>query len=367
MSHPRPIRTPLAVVTGVDPHAQDVALLALTSDLPGVVAVRHRLDPDAQVLTRTVSDATGVLEEAHVQLAHACVACAVREDVIPTLLRLAGERRWSAVVACLPVGAEAGPLAHALGTDPDLARHLRLSSVLAAVGDAVDGLLGDDLLHERGRHTGPDDRRGVAEVACAQVESADHVVLVEGAGDDVAELCRGLARPGALVLRGAAQVDAAAVLRHRHRLSVAAAWCSPGPEPDAYPALPPVSAGSRCWRLDLRSDRAFHPERLLDHVDRLGGGAFRSRGSFWLPTRPHHRLEWAGAGGQLSIGTHSSWGGRSPHTRLVLTGLGALPPHLVAAFEHLLLTPSEARAGRTPWRVDEDGFEPWLGEVRDVA
>lgn len=53
--------------------------------------------------------------------------------------------------------------------------------------------------------------------------------------------------------------------------------------------------------------------------------------------------------------------------RLVFTGLGTTPHELVAAFEDLLLTPTEARLDPRSWGVIEDGLEPWLGEIRDVA
>ncbi len=143
------------------------------------------------------------------------------------------------------------------------------------------------------------------------------------------------------------------------------AWVSP--ELDTrIPDLDEPTAGL-AWRLDLCSPRPFHPERLLDQVERLGSGPFRSRGSFWLPTRPDSLLGWSGAGGQLSIGGFGSWGRRTPVTRLVVTGLGSAPTELTAAFQDILLTPTEALLDQRSWRVLEDGLEPWLGDIRDVA
>lgn len=146
------MRTPLLVVTGVDPTALDTAMLSLSWDLPRAVAVRHRIDADTQVLTRVVSDASGVLEHVEVPLEHACVSCALREDVLPTLERLARDGRWRTVVACLPTGAEADQLAHVLARDTRLARHLRLAGLVAALPGAElrRTLLGDDLLCEHG-------------------------------------------------------------------------------------------------------------------------------------------------------------------------------------------------------------------------
>ena len=62
------MRTPLVVVTGVDPAAMDATLLSLAWDLPRAVSVRHTIDPESQVLTRTVSDASGVVERHEVDV-----------------------------------------------------------------------------------------------------------------------------------------------------------------------------------------------------------------------------------------------------------------------------------------------------------
>jgi G3E family GTPase len=357
------MRTPLVVVTSVDPAAMDATLLSLSWDLPRAVSVRHTIDPESQVLTRIVSDASGLVERHEVQLEHACVSCALREDILPTLQRLARDDRWSSIVSGLPAATEAGQLAHAATTDARLARHLKLSAVVAAVGaaDTERDLLSDDLLRERGVHTNPYDDRGVGEVACAQVELADLVVLDAEPRPEAAELLAALARPGAPLVRGADQVDGPALLADRHHHGLANNWCSPELDLEL-----PELGGGRAWRLDLRSSRAFHPKRLLDHIERLGSGAHRSRGCFWVPTRPGDMLEWSGAGGQLSIGGYSPWERRRPMTRLIYTGLGTPPGDLRVAFEDILLTPAEARHAQ-PWDVIEDGLEPWLGDIRDVA
>jgi G3E family GTPase len=358
------MRTPLVVVTGVDHVAMDSALMSLAWDLPRVVSVRHRIDPHSQVLTRTVSDTDGVLEEEQTQLEHACVNCALREDIVPTLERLARDDRWGAIVSGLPTATEADQLAHILATDSRLARRLKLSSIVTAVGtsDVVRDLLSDDLLRERGAHSNPDDDRGVGEVACAQIEFADAVVLDSDPGAEATDLVSALARPGVPLITGADQLDGRAIVSQRRQNSVANAWCSPELEV-ALPAL----GHSRAWRLDLSSPRALHPDRLLDQIERLGAGAHRSRGSFWVPTRPHDVLEWSGAGGQLSIGRFGRWGRRTPASRLVVTGLGTPPTDLALAFEDVQLTSAESLVGPRSWDVLEDGLEPWLGDIRDVA
>lgn len=358
------MRTPLVVVTGIDPAAIDRAMLSLSWDVPRAVAVRHVIDPGSQVLTRTVSHAGGILEREEIPLEHACVGCALREDIVPTLDRLARDPRWSTIVSALPTATEATQLANQLAVDGRLARQLRLASIVTTLGteQLVHDLLSDDLLHERGWHTNPWDERGIGETACAQIEYADLLVLDREPAPEALDLVRALARPDARVVTGCDQLDGAALLEHRHQHKHTQAWSSPALEAD----VPPLE-GSRAWRVVLSSERPFHPGRLLEDIEALGAGEHRSRGCFWVPTRPDDVLEWSGAGGQLSIGNHSTWGRSTPRTRLVLTGVGSAPGHLAGAFEELLLTPGEAQLERPSWRVLEDGLEPWLGDILDVA
>ena len=358
------MRTPLVVVTGVDPAAVDSAMLGLSWDLPRAVAVRHLIDPVSQVLTRTVSHAGGILEREEFPLEHACVTCALRDDIVPTLERLGRDSRWSSIVAALPTATEATQLGHLLASDHRLARHLRLSGIVTTLGTQrfAEDLLGDDLLRERGWHTSPGDDRGVGEVACAQIEYADVLVLADDPGAEVTDLVRTLARPDIQLVIGFDQLDHGELITQRHQHKRAAAWYSPEVEGE-LPAL-----GQRhAWRLDLSSPRPFHPERLLDQIERLGTGRHRSRGCFWVPTRPGAALEWSGAGGQLSIGSYRGRRRGTPLTRLLFTGLGSAPAELFSAFEDILLTPTEALLDQRTWNVLEDGLEPWLGDIREVA
>lgn len=356
------MRTPIVLLTGLDADALASVLVGVSWDLPRAVAVRHEIDPERQVLTRTVSDLTGVLEREEFELEHACVNCALREDIIPTLERLARDGRWESVIACLPLGAEAVQVDHVIAGSPRLQRHLRIAAVLAAFdGESlVDDLLGDDLLHERGYHSGPDDERGVGEVGCALVEYADLVVLTGRADAQAAEFAEALSRPGVPVVPGAENVEAAALVAGLHDRDRTAAWV------DLDATVPPLDS-NRVWRLELRSPRAFHPARLLDDIGRLGTGRHRTRGVFWLPSRPGQLQVWDGSGGQLSIGSGS--GDRAVlRTHLLFTGVGAEPSGLREAFESLLVAPDEVTfTTRALPLLDRDGFEPWLGGMREIA
>lgn len=354
----------MVLLTGIDTPTLEAAMIGVLFDLPRAVAVRHRIDVETQVLHRTVSDLGGVVEHEQIELEHACVSCALREDVLPTLERVSRDGRWSTVLAALPTGAGAEQVCNVLSWDTRLARHLRVASVMTALdgSDLVEDLLGDALLAERGQHTSHDDRRGVGEVAASMIEYADLVVVSGAAAATGLDLVSTLARPGARVRHEIAEVDGSLLRSDLHHHGETVAWSSPvrrDPLPTDVPSL--------AWSRSLTSRRPFHPGRLLDRLGELGGGRHRSRGCFWLPTRPGRALVWDGAGGQLSIGHGEPWARRTPRTRIDLAGVGAAPGHLQQSFDALLLARSDAPVGAPTWDVTEDGFEPWLGPIRVVA
>jgi hypothetical protein len=122
---------PVLTVSSVDPVLRASACAGLLFDLPGAVVVQHDLEPvddeGASLLRRTVFDTAGTRERAEVRLEHGCLSGALREDVLPTLLRLAAGRP-AALVLTLPVTAEPLPVVRALiesGTRAGAAGSLR--------------------------------------------------------------------------------------------------------------------------------------------------------------------------------------------------------------------------------------------------
>lgn len=357
------MRKPLIVITGVDPMAMQATMSSLVWDLPKVVAIRHTIEPITQKLSRFVSSVEGSVESAEIDLEHACVGCAIREDILPTIVRLAQDPQWETVVACLPTSAEADHLSAAISRDPLVSRYIRLSSVIATVPgeEALEHLMNSQWLGEFGYQTGPGDPRCVGESACAQVEYADVVVATMRISDTGRDFIHALKRPTAQLVVGAENIEVASLTEGRHLSGVASAWRSPMADYE-LPDLPRSDA----WRLDLQSSRPFHPERLVDHIGRLDG-PFRSRGCFWVPTRPDLANTWDGVCGQVGIGQHSHWGSQTPITRLILTGVGRPPAGLHDIFDDLLLTDQEMNLDVGHWQLAEDGLEPWLGDIPHAA
>lgn len=360
---PRRAKVPVILISGVDADPMIQATISMQLDLPSAVVVRHELDPDRELLIRTVSDANGVIEHLEIDVEHACTSCATREDVVPTLERLAASGRWGAIIAQLPVTAEPMQVCRLISFSPQSAPHVRIAATLVALdGSSVHSdLIGDDLLVERGLPVRDDDERGVGETASAMVEYADVVAAIGEPSTADWELLRALARPGAQLTNSCAELDASALAAGVHDHEAAEEWVAV-----VRRAPLPRSGGEDAWVLDINSDRPFHPDRLQQTIVLLGRGERRSRGCFWLPSRPTQVCQWDGAGGMVSIGPADRWDGTGPLTRIVVVGVDEGRDQLAEAFAACLLTDDELAERGRYWELDSDGFEPWLGPIHQL-
>ncbi|MGQ4527779.1 GTP-binding protein [Dermabacteraceae bacterium P13136] len=349
--------TPISLLAAIDPVLRDALSANLLMDQPGLVVLRHELDANAGTLRRLVLDAGGIVEDEQVYLEHPCAGCAVREDAIPTLQRLVDSGRWDAVLFALPVGADALMLARALDGAVEGA-HLSPVAAIVDADAAVRDILGDDTLAERGLGMTQDDERSVGEALCSQLEYADVLILCGDMGTAGDELIEHLRAHDTLGVRGIHTLDPGILFTGEHNPESASHRCDPR---TVQPWGGPTAHGT--WTLDLSSKRPFHPDRLLKHIERLGSGKLRSRGRFWVPTRPGTICQWDGAGGQVSIGSYSSSGRELPTTRLIVTGIDPADRQRVAdAFRDCLLTDEEWEQGLLPWLGRPDPLSPWLGE-----
>ena len=359
---------PVTALTAVDAVQRDAAVMGVLADVPDAVVVRHDLSAAAGgTMRRVVSDVTGVLEDVELAVEHSCLTCALREDLLATLARLASRGRWSAALLALPAASEPVPVVRALVLGEVDGRPVREHAVLAGVVAVVDGdqvvddLVGDDLLSERGLAHGSDDDRSVGEVLAHQLRGAD-LVLVSGTPSARARaLLEHLVPAAALRGCGPADLPGAELLAPRHDEAASRRWDDP-----RWVEPTPAQDGGGVWTLDLADWRPLHPQRLMDRLEQLGAGQLVGRGRFWLPTRPDVVGVWDGAGGQLSVGDAGTWDGLAPSTRLVVTGVDEDPGRVRAAFAEVLLTDAELAAGLATWAGRPDGFEAWMGDAEDA-
>lgn len=355
--------TPVYLVTGVATAALESVTVAMQFDLPNVVVARYQIDPATNQLVRTVSDITGKLDSARVDLDHACTACAIREDVLPTLHRLDGLDRWGAIIAQLPTGASALQVCRVCAMEARDGDDLTVRGVIAALdGETlVDDLTSDDILHEHGVPTFAGDDRGVAETLAGLVEYADAVQLLGAAEAAGTDLVHALKRPTALVTHDWGELSAGLLLEGIHEHVAAERWVA-----EVRHQHLPTMHTEHVWSLDLHTDRPLDPDRFVEVLDTLCIGRHRIRGCVWLPTRSQTVCVLDGAAGQVRLGVHGPWNGR-PVTRLTVVGLhdDAQPVELAAAFADCALTDEELAVRGPHWEVFTDGLEQWLGGIHN--
>ena len=353
LGHSRPV----AVVTALDEVLRDSLVASLLLDAPGLVSLRYEVAEDSSALRRIVVAADGVLEDELVDLAHPCVSCAMREDAVPALARLADRPEVRGILLAPPLSADPSIVVGTLRAHEG-SWHLASALAAASADRAAEDLLGDDTLAERDLRWADGDARSVGEALAAQLEYSDLLVLEGGEDCAGAELVEHLRAPEQRVVRDPFALSAREVLggRHDHAAGLRRrdARCV---EPYGGPTV------HGTWTLDLHSVRPLHPQRLLENIEALGGGRLRGRGRFWVPDRPESICQWDGAGGQVSIGAVWRTGRELPTTHLVVTGQDPADlPRVRDAFARCLLTEAEWAEGLAPWLGAEDPLAPWLGD-----
>nr|CTQ94849.1 Putative metal chaperone, involved in Zn homeostasis, GTPase of COG0523 family [Kibdelosporangium sp. MJ126-NF4] len=363
-------RIALVVVAGLPRRQASAVATRLMHCVPGSVVVHHDLRDIARgFVVRRQKSAAGE-HVVRLELAHGCVSCTLREDLLPLLAKLAESDGVHRIVLHLDPTIEPEPVCWAVRTLP-----VRVAGVVTVVD--MDTWLteatGDEELAERGFGVAEGDDRTVAQVAVGQAEFADALVLC-GAGADAWTT----ARTSAVLTRIAPRAN---------RVSFA----------DAVYALRDLPKGARRGRVDrwfdpllngqppLESDcgvsltvfaerRPFHPHRLHDAIGELLEGVVRVRGRFWIASQPDIALWFESAGGALRIGhggpwlaTVDDWSGECPqrtakaslewHPRfgdraqeLTIVAHQAIPDELTAALRAALLTDEELAEGEEAWR-----------------
>ncbi|MBW1604228.1 GTP-binding protein [Streptomyces sp. JJ66] len=304
----------VVIVCGLHADARRAAVERLLAAVPRSVALHHDLAdaPATGTVGRTVREARGLLETAGTPLVNDCACCALREDLVPELDRLAALGLVRLAVVELWDSVEPKSMAEVIASCGG--GELRLAGVVTAVDPALllPSLGNGDDLAEAGLAAAARDRRTVADTFARQLEYPPLVVLADGPepGDaEDAALLRQLtpgarllhvtddAFPAAVTAPGAAfDVDAAAARQHPA--------CALLPQDTAEVAgAEEAGVGTLVWR----QDRPFHSGRLYAALEDLCCAAARSRGRFWLADRPDTLLSWDAAGGALCVEDTGPW------------------------------------------------------------
>jgi G3E family GTPase len=376
------VRLPVVLVAGLHSDARKAAVERLLATVPGSVALHHDLSTAVQgTVVRSVRDAHGVQNTGETPLVNDCACCALREDLVPELERLADGGTTRLAVVELWDSVE--PRAMAEVVEAHGGERLTVTSVMTAVDPAL--LLpylgnGDDLI-DVGLAAATSDQRTVADTWARQLEYAPVLAVVdsEEADDEDRALLAQLHPTARQVEVGGAELAAAALAG----FDVEAAAAAQHPACALLPQeADDCGVGTYVWH----RRRPFHPERLYQALEDLTCAAARSRGRFWLADRPDTLLAWDAAGGALCVENAGPWLASLPDAawdlvppvrraaaaldwhpehgdccqHLVFTSPGLDRHGLEQLLESCLLTDAEYAAGREAWKRLPPAFDSLL-------
>ena len=341
-------------------------------------------------------------EEKLVEMSNGCICCTLREDLLVEVRKLAEEGRFDYLVIESTGISEPLPVAETFTfADEDgqsLAEVAELDTMVTVV-DAAN-FLNDyrqaNYLQDGTEHLGEEDERTVADLLVEQIEFAD-VILVsktdlvsETHTQKVLAVIRSL-NPGATLLTmSEGRIDLAEVLG-TGKFSFEKAQQAPGWLKEMRGEHVPETEEYGIANFVYRAAKPFHPQKFYDfvHGKNLEGKLIRSKGYFWLATRPDFAGQWNQAGGIARYGFAGMFWQAVPKDRwpddqsyldsieqnwvepfgdrrqeLVFIGQGLDKDEAYKGLDECLLSDEELAAGKEYWLSLADPFPEWEEELQ---
>jgi G3E family GTPase len=336
-------------------------------------------------------------EEKLVEMSNGCICCTLREDLLIEVKKLAQEGRFDYLVIESTGISEPLPIAETFTFADEAGQSLsdiaRLDTMVTVV-DAVNFLSDYHealYLQDTGESLGEEDERNVADLLVDQIEFCDLLLISKTdliSEQELVELTAILhnLNPSAEIIpmvRGQVSLDK--VLNTR-RFNFEKAQQSPGwlkemrgehmPETEEY--------GIRSFSYQAR--RPFHPEKIHAFFANpsITGKLLRSKGFFWLASRPQWAGQWSQAGGIAQHGAAGTFWVATPkehwpedeehiqyimekwigpygdsRQELVFIGQSLDKSAFLAALDDCLLSDEELLLGQDYWMCLPDPFPVW--------
>jgi G3E family GTPase len=331
-------------------------------------------------------------EEKLVELTNGCICCTLREDLLAEVARLAREDRFDALLIESTGIAEPLPVAMTFtfdtGDDRTLADLARLDTMVTVVDATLflSEIAAGESLAERDLAAGEEDERTISELLVEQVEFANVIVInkidrvSENERHRLAEVVRKLNPTARIQYAEFGRVPLSEVfdtgLFDLEKASAGEAW-----QREAATVHTPETEEYGISSFVFRAREPFHPQRFHDLIHAEWPGVLRSKGFFWLATRPALAYQWSQAGGACDFGVAGLWWAAVPEEErqldpetdaehradwhpeygdrrqeLVFIGIDMDRAGFEAQLAACLLTPEELAQGPGAWATAADPF-----------
>ncbi len=336
-------------------------------------------------------------EEKLVEMSNGCICCTLREDLLEEVNKLAQDGRFDYLMIESTGISEPLPVAETFTFADE--NGVSLSDVatldtMVTVVDAVNFLKDYDeakYLQETGESLGEEDERSVADLLVDQVEFADVLLISKTDLIDDAEINRlssilkMLNTHARIIPIANGKVDIDDVLNTGlfdfERAQQAPGWLKEM-RGEHVPETEEYGIGS----FSYVARRPFNPEKFYHflHNTKSYGKLIRSKGYFWLATRPEFAGQWSQAGGIARYGFAGMFWKAVPQNRwpededylasirqswvepfgdmrqeLVFIGQGLDQQAITHALDDCLLSEDEVLQGKEYWRSFADPFPAW--------
>ena len=336
-------------------------------------------------------------EEKLVEMSNGCICCTLREDLLLEINKLAKDNKFDYLVIESTGISEPLPIAETFTfADEDgssLSDVARLDTMVTVV-DAVNFLKDYDeakYLKDTGESLGEDDERSVADLLVDQIEFAD-VILVSKtdlvANDQVGKLnaiLKTLNTRAKIIPISHGKVDINNVV-NTNLFDFEKAEQSPGWLKEMRGEHIPETEEYGISSFSFVARRPFYPEKFhkfLHDTDKFGK-LIRSKGYFWLGSRPEFVGQWSQAGGIASYGYAGMFWKSVPkqdwpsdaeslasiknnwedpfgdmRQELVFIGQKLDQDSMINALNECLLSDEDLRKGEAYWVTLSDPFPAW--------
>ena len=336
-------------------------------------------------------------EEKLVEMSNGCICCTLREDLLEEVTKLAKEGRFDYLVIESTGISEPLPVAETFTfADEDgvsLSDVAKLDTMVTVV-DAVNFLKDYEeakYLQETGESLGEDDERSAADLLVDQIEFADLILISKtdlvspSDKERLTAILKALNTDAKIIPIAHGNVDIDEVL-NTGLFDFEKAQQAPGWLKEMRGEHVPETEEYGIGSFSYEARRPFHPEKFHQflHSTEKFGKLLRSKGYFWLATRPQLAGQWSQAGGIASYGFAGMFWKAIPEKdwpddedylasikkqwvepfgdmrqELVFIGQGLDQSKMIEALDECLLSEEEVLKGKSYWSTLSDPFPAW--------
>jgi G3E family GTPase len=264
-------------------------------------------------------------EEKLVEMSNGCICCTLREDLMIEVEKLAKENRFDYLLIESTGISEPVPVAQTFSfvdeeNGIDLSKWSYIDSMITVV-DAFN--FGRDFgsaetVWTKKLNDDPNDQRTIVNLLTDQIEFADIIILNKTdlvtpfQLGELKSIIKSLNPVAQIIESSFGKIQPSNLLNTKlfdfEKAENSAGWIQELENRDKGIAHTPETEEYGISSFVFRDKRPFHPDRFWNYIgEEWHAGIIRSKGLFWIASRPNDALNWSQAGGSLRAESAGVW------------------------------------------------------------